>query len=140
MGRRAVGAWASLAIALTLGCSDPAQPTDAYLNYEFWRLDCDGDQALSFEELRRFPGPRALAGDETPLDTPEFAGAAADGDGRLTIGEYTVLINKDGHYHYSPHPNCRAGVSSAAIARAPGASRASPPTGRGGGAGRRAPG
>jgi hypothetical protein len=91
------------------GCSDPAQPTDAYLNYEFSVLDCNGDEALSWEELRRFTWQRALEGVESPLQSSEFAAVDADGDNHLNIVEYTTLINKDGHYHYSPHANCRPG-------------------------------
>lgn len=112
--------WAAVALggilwAMAAGCSDPATPTDAYLNYEFWALDCNGDERLSFEELRLLTWNRALEGVETPLQMAEFGGADADGDERLTIAEYTTLINKDGHYHYSPHPNCRAGAAPAGL-------------------------
>lgn len=102
---RVLGAIA-LALALAAGCDDPARPTDGHVGYEFWALDCNGDDRLSAEELKAFTWNRAFEGIETPLRPEEFGGADADDDGLLTIAEYTALINKDGHYHHSPRGNC----------------------------------
>jgi hypothetical protein len=106
--RRKAGVLGAIALTLALaaGCDDPARPTDGHVGYEFWALDCNGDERLSADELKAFTWNRAFEGIETPLRPEEFGGADADDDGYLTLNEYTALINKDGHYHHSPRGNC----------------------------------